>query len=202
MYPKAQYTGVGIADPERDEEIRQEFQAQVKDDTIRKDRQIIVLIDTLPSGFNLSDGVVGVDDGWDHEVLGKFSISNFDTHLRFSNYKDGWRKGLCYPQVPLQWLTLTLWTLVPTDYPCHPLISAKKTSVIQDVRALVHAAGGDAAIISYRGQGDDRAVGAGGFIIRLDRKAVDENGDLETTPIPKDDLKSNLASLDSTEATL
>jgi len=38
----------------------------------------------------------------------------------FRDYRPGggWRTALCYPQVPLTWLTLGLWSLIPTYYVC------------------------------------------------------------------------------------
>ena len=33
-----------------------------------------------------------------------------------------WRRGLCYWQVPIAWLTLGIWHLVPLYYPCIPAI--------------------------------------------------------------------------------
>ncbi len=45
------------------------------------------------------------------------------------NADESLRRGYCYWQVPLHWLTLGLWYVVPTDYPCNVgKVGGQKTS--------------------------------------------------------------------------
>ncbi len=97
---------------------------------------ISVLFD-LPNGITESNGVFSVSNESDYEVLGTVKtqsngvISDLEVPMYFYSFNEDekWRKYLCWPQVPLTWLTLTAWTIVPLYYPCW----TRDTNNVQDV---------------------------------------------------------------------
>ncbi len=153
------------------------YDKNLKSKATRNKQDIVVFVQTLPDGFSYQHGITSVEEGWNHSLLGNFILTpKYDPGLftvPFRRYEDGWRKGLCYPQVPLHWASFGLWALVPTDYPCHAEILRKKEKLIQDARVLAHTAGGDAAIVYFISPKGDRALGLRGVVVRLDPNQSD-----------------------------
>ena len=83
----------------------------------------------LPRGISLNEEQeIRVSPGSEYEVVEKVYlkipfinnpyISNGT--LWFYSYRpeEGWRKPFCHWQVPLHWVTLGLWSIVPLSWPC------------------------------------------------------------------------------------
>jgi hypothetical protein len=91
-----------------------------------EDEVVKVLFEKLPDGVTIKDGQL-VADATRYELLGRISVSyNRPTIANFGfwPYKfkkgDRWRYALCPLQVPLAWVTLSLWAWIsPTYWPCH-----------------------------------------------------------------------------------
>lgn len=177
LTPKVQYQGFGEADPERDDRLAKELRAAVVEQRAPPPGlEPKVMVDTLPKGIRPMTGGSGIEleAGSPYRILGQFSLHpQVGVHYfvsGFFDYAQGWRKALCWPQVPLQWLTLGFWSVVPTDYPCHPSVSGMrpKAEVIRDVKALAAAAGADVVLMGYAVTYDDEANGAVGWLLKTE----------------------------------
>ena len=71
-------------------------------------------------------------------------------------YEEGWRKGYCYPQVPLKILTLGLWYLVPLGWPCMAVApgdtAERERALLRSIRHGTAAMGGNLAVVVAAGQ--------------------------------------------------
>src|SRR5262249_52715369 len=97
--PRAVYTGFGKADPDRDEQVSngyREHLAQVAPD------DVVVLVDTIPEGLEITGTNIMVKEGYQHQLVGKFELAqNFGMSMTglmwFTDYESSWRKPYCYP---------------------------------------------------------------------------------------------------------
>ncbi len=180
---KVEYTGLGVADPASDDQIAQDYKQRIHREP-KEVQDVVVLVDTLPEGFKYDDGVLSVADGFDHDVIGKFRFrmgtASFYFLAWFLDYEDGWRKGLCYPQVPLEWVSMGIWSAVPSSYPCHPG-PRTKAGLVGEAKVLAAAAGGDGVIMGYNSVKQAKALGAEGFIVVLDPEV--RGKDMKTEPM-------------------
>jgi len=109
--------------------------------------EVKVLVDTVPEGISVNDGQISSESDYEHEVIGHFSFrpdykrQDSDALDAFTNYKTGWRKAVCYPQVPLRYVTLGLWKIIPTSYPCYGSISQSKEDMISEAQKLTKITG-------------------------------------------------------------
>jgi hypothetical protein len=187
--PPAEYLATGQADPEKEQEVREKF-AETNPEEPAKD--VDVFVDTIPEGFGYADGVLSVQEGYQHQVLGKFELPGGGSIMDyypwgFTDYKEGWRKGLCYWQVPLGYATLFVWTFVfPASYPCMATGVMTKVELLRYIRQLAKSAGGDTVIFSYTSAHNDKATGAVGFVIRKDPRFTDQK--MESKPMQMDEL--------------
>ena len=87
----------------------------------------------------------------------------------FYDYPEGesWRNVYCGVQVPLTWLTLSIWTFVPFHYPCAvnegaspSAVGDRRSRVIRTMQKATKAAGGDLLVVT--GLGDLHLVAPGG----------------------------------------
>lgn len=186
IQPTLNYEGFGAADPERDQAMVQKLR---ETEPPPVGSEVVVLVDTIPEGINLDDGAIKVEDGYQHQLLGKFALlpgaGGFVSAISFPDYKDSWRKGYCYWQAPLGWVTLTLWTfLVPLNYPCWGDASMEKKDAVAEAKQVAKAAGGDLVIMTYAGAGlggdANYVYGAVGFILKVDPRM--KQGDIKTKP--------------------
>lgn len=179
--PVVSYSAFGDADPEGDDAVV--AGAENGEDVPKGD--VRVLVDQIPEGLELSDGKITVLDGYDHQLVGKFkAVPQLTQHgflalFSFADYEAGWRKGYCYPQTVLNYLTLTMWSyLVPLAYPCWGDARTDKASVVRYARRVAKAAGGNLVIMSYV---EIRDFVAGlGYILVADPRML--SGELETKP--------------------
>lgn len=90
-----------------------------------------------------------------------------------------WRKGLCYWQVPLFWITLGAWAIVPLNYPCHSAIwhtGSLREVAGEDTRKLILEDALKAEALRLQGNAVVLAFiadqGATGWIVRLKDRPV------------------------------
>lgn len=166
VYPKTSFEGNWSEDPAKDREMRTHLEA-LRLDTEKADESIQVFVDKIPAGLTLDKGVMSVDRDAPLEILGRAEVYAADPSIFvFPDYTDGWRKGLCYWQRPLMWMTIGLWHLVPIYYPCGVRSLAPKEEVINAARNLVQDLGGNMFVGTYVRAHDDRAEGIVGFVVR------------------------------------
>ncbi|MBL9039924.1 MAG: hypothetical protein JNG84_15505 [Archangium sp.] len=79
----------------------------------------------LPTGVTVKEGVISASPESSFDVVGTFTYvppareTNLFALVWFNDYSGVGRKILCYPQVPLEWVSLGMWgVLSPTAYPC------------------------------------------------------------------------------------
>lgn len=95
-------------------------------------KEIVVMsAPKLPKGLTIKDGKATITAEFEYEIVGEIFTDTKglmgNTGFRaipfyFYDYPEdeaSWRKPLCWPQVPLGWITLGLWSIfMPTYYPC------------------------------------------------------------------------------------
>jgi hypothetical protein len=166
--PRTTFVGLAEANPRRDQDLVSGYRhAPVNTAEVR------VLIDTLPPGVEMASGEIQIQQGYSHRLIGRFSLDGGQRKglaaLRgFPNYRAGWKKGYCYPQTVLTYLTLFIWSILPPSYPCYASATVPKEDLVNDMKALAAASGGDVVVAGYQEGADDRAKGATGFILAVD----------------------------------
>ncbi|MEW5742987.1 MAG: hypothetical protein AB1938_28990 [Myxococcota bacterium] len=163
------YTAFGEADPARDKSVLDGFD-KLSEAPQSSRPEVKVLVDTLPVGVDVKDGTITVENGAPYELVGKFAIGTKGGF--FPDYKDGWRKGLCYPQQPLMAVTLLIWAAVPTYWPCFASGTMSRADAIEAAKTLAWSAGANLVLLSYAGQGDE-VGGSVGFLLKTDLSAFD-----------------------------
>jgi hypothetical protein len=124
-------------------------------------RHIPVLLNQLPEGVSFSGEQIQVapDSPWTL-IAEATAMPNGGRNywlMGFYDYNEdeSWRKGLCYWQVPLHWLTIGLWYIVPTDYACNVFESnsvssanERKRRVISTLQRAASASGADLVVLT------------------------------------------------------
>ncbi len=161
---------LGPYDGEGEKEIVRKFQEAAAEEIRVSPEEVTVLVNSFPAGIRVDGTTVSVQDGYDHKLIAQFSLATQGFPIQFLDYKSGWRKGYCYPQVPLGWVTLTIWNIFsPLNWPCHGSYSTEKVELIENARRLAAAAGGDLVVMEFQGvSGRDHASWGRGFIISRD----------------------------------
>lgn len=134
-------------------------------------KEVTVLIDQMPPGMVMNGNTPIISDNAGVEMVGKFDLeartSNFFFTARFVDYAEVWRKGLCWWQVPLEWVTFGIWSASPTTWACFP---AKPIMSKQDALTYIKkaAAGTDADVVvmTYDGERDESLRSARGWFLR------------------------------------
>jgi len=170
VHRRATFSSTGAADPTADTKIRDEFKANRANPLPAEAQSVTVLIDTVPEGVSLDDGVMGIEEGYEHRILGKFTLAA-DSGF-FPAYKTSWRKPYCYPQSVLVVGTLFLWAMMPTYYPCFPTEMISKAEMVDALKLLAYEAGGDLVIATYVGHNQDYANQAVGFVLQADPRVL------------------------------
>jgi hypothetical protein len=117
-----------------------------------------LLIGKLPDGVTMDRDVMKVDEA-KYEVLGRVNadLNNplaANLGMWVYDYAPGerWRVGYCAWQVPLSWLTFSLWAWIsPLHYPCKALMGSDEERTAQIVETLKRAGkalGADLVIVS------------------------------------------------------
>lgn len=131
------------------------------------DAPIEIFVGKIPAGLTLKEHVIYVDEGAPYEILGRATVVlNSGSAATFPDYKDGWRKPLCYWQAPLTWVTLGIWMLIPLNYPCGVPTYLPKEKVLAVTRNLVRELGGSFFVGNYLFENEDQAGGLDGFVVR------------------------------------
>jgi len=183
LAPNYSYQGFGAADPHRDRSVVDKIESTK---TTPTSNEVVVLLDTIPEGLRVNQGVLHVEDGWHHEVLGKVEVSpnghaSFISLLGFPQYEDGGHKVACYPQTVLTYATLTLWAFIsPTAYPCWGRVGLDDETVIDSLRKAGAAAGGNLVVASVL-RINDKIYMAHGMVLRADPRLR-----AKTAPAPSD----------------
>lgn len=172
LHRTVEYTATGAADPRGDAKVKEDFEAERANPLPPEAESATILIDTVPEGVSLENGVLGIEDGYRHQIIGKFKMGP-DMGI-FPAYTEGWRKGVCYWQQPLVLVTLFIWVLVPTYYPCYVTGAVDKADMVDALKRVAYEAGGDLVIATYVGENQDRATSAVGFILRADPRLAGE----------------------------
>jgi hypothetical protein len=106
-----------------------------------------VLVGQLLPGMTYKDGLLSVDQEM-YEVLGKVSAE--PSHRFFYPYKETWRRPVCWPQIPLVYATLFVWTVVPTSWGCFVHDGSpdeRKESIVGAMRRATKALGGNLVLV-------------------------------------------------------
>jgi len=102
------------------------------------------------AGLDVVDGTLKKFRGQDIEVIGTFEMRG-ETHGPFypSDYLNVGRKIFCWPQVPLAWLTLGIWLIIPTSYFCYGQTPVDRDHWIAWVKQMVDSAGGNLGVVTF-----------------------------------------------------
>lgn len=186
VVPGVIYRKVGKVDPEQEATTSEQMMDSIRQHQTTAD-QVDVVLDLMPPGLREAGDKLVIEPGYEHEVIGRVTVQGrkapFFFLARFIDYRDVWRKALCYWQVPLEWLTLGIWSIVPLSYPCHASgATLTREEAIEDLRNAALPAGADLAIVfTGRARADDvKQMSA--WLVRLDKRAAHE-APLEIPPL-------------------
>jgi hypothetical protein len=130
--------------------------------TTQNEQSVSISNSHLPRGIVISGGKAIISPAFPYEILGEvhtetngeFAIGIANAHgvpLYFYPYSEdeGWKNPFCHIQVPLAWVTLAIWTLVPTYWPCRTLdsngaddVDARKMRIVNTLKKATKAMGG------------------------------------------------------------
>lgn len=172
LVPSVNYTAAGTADAVLDRTSDSTMREAIKNGAPGSER-VVVLVDAAPEGIRMEAGRPIVEATFQHQVLGKVSIEartgGFLFIARFLDYRETWRKVLCYWQVPLEWFTLGLWSLVPTSYGCFAGAAfLDKADALSDVRNAAMAVGADMVLLTYSKEKNEKVRGVTGWLLKFD----------------------------------
>ncbi len=152
----------GQPDPDEDDRI-----VELAENGGRRASAVTVYSGKLPQGLELTESgsKLIVEKGFEShfQVLGT-AESDFTKGLGSGtlnnlfwtwNYKEGWRKALCYWQVPLKIATIGVWNLIPLQYPCIATLPSQEKDRqkvhLANLRSLAVAMGGNMVVLSGKG---------------------------------------------------
>lgn len=130
-------------------------------------QDVAVIENDETSGLEVVDGTVKSYRGSDVEVLGTFELEGA-VHSPFypSDYLAIPRKIICWPQVPLTWLTLGIWLIVPTSYACWSKTPTDREHWLAWVKQVVDSAGGTLGVVTFGPRKDNIDV-AKGYVVKV-----------------------------------
>lgn len=161
LRPAVSVTRFGDVNPKADRELAL---AAAKSEESAEDVRVVQ--GQLPEGLELLEQstTIAVARGYEqsYQVLGtvEADYGPVGSSLGITNlfwapdYDEGWRKALCYPQVPLKILTMSLWVAVPLHYPCWATIPGedeRMEPLIQHVRKGAKAMGANLVVLTATG---------------------------------------------------
>jgi hypothetical protein len=151
---------------QRQKDVLERFKAIRANPPLDKLGDVKILQNATPEGIEIKDGTISVKEGYPHVVLGKFTLSSaLASTIWFADYEPTWRKGYCYPQVPLTWVTIGLWQfLVPLAYPCWGGKLSHDVA-IQQMKTLAVVVGAN-LIVAEIVEADDVVGRVNGILIR------------------------------------
>jgi hypothetical protein len=130
---------------------------EAKEMTDTKAKEVKVLVGTIPEGMDLDHETLRVDPA-KYELLGRVEANlnnplaaNMGLWVYDYARDERWRLGYCAWQVPLSWMTLTLWAwLSPTHYPCKATMGddeARTANIVETLRRAGKALGADLVVV-------------------------------------------------------
>jgi hypothetical protein len=129
----------------------------------------VTVVESNPDNTDLDvvDGTLRRYRGQDVQMIGTFELAG-EIHSPFypSDYLAFPRKIICWPQVPLTWLTIGIWMIVPTSYACWSKTPVDRDHWIAWVKQMVDSAGGNLAVVTF-GPKKDSIDEAKGYIVRV-----------------------------------
>jgi hypothetical protein len=160
IHPDAVVQSFGESNPAHNKQIAEQAM-----DRGANDEGVKVISGKLPDGLDIQERgtKIVVQPGFEskYTVLGtieadynRATASGTVKNVYWAwNYDEGWRKGLCYPQVPLKILTLGIWSFfVPLHYPCFASIPGDESDRQTDLQAVIargaKVMGGNLAILT------------------------------------------------------
>ncbi len=119
------------------------------------------------AGLEVVDGTLKKFRGQDIEVVGTFEMRG-ELHGPFypSDYLGVGRKIFCWPQVPLAWVTVGLWLIIPTSYFCYGKTPVDRDHWIGWVKQIVDSAGGNLGVVTF-GPRKDSIDTAKGYVLKV-----------------------------------
>lgn len=157
--PTASIHSFGDFDPARDRAL-----SEAAEDRSVDVSGVRVVVGSPPDGLELADNgfKLIVKDGYQsaYQVLGTVHVAYLRDlenaivrNLFWTwNYEQSWRKVLCYPQVPLKILTLGIWYIVPTEYPCLAVVPSnehdREADLVTALRRGAKVMGGNLVFLS------------------------------------------------------
>ncbi len=144
------------------------------DEVVELAKPVRILERSLPPGVSFENGLITTTPESHLQVLGtasfSFTTSNFVPMLAlfwFRDYSSVGRKVLCYPQVPLNWVTLGIWgSLIPTSIPCAVGMGLPIDEAYGVIRASAVAAGATLVLITGRQADDDKLYAVQAFFLK------------------------------------
>lgn len=168
IYPQVSVRHFGSMDPDRDESVG--FAANA---TATQNRlggvtpNVEVISGEMPEGLALQENgnkiVIQAGAEGKYKVLGEVEAdyNQAAAEMIWRNlwwtwaYDEGWRRVVCYPQVPLKILTLGIWAYIPTAWPCWAMVPGDETdrqrALVRSVKHGVAAMGGNLVIVTESG---------------------------------------------------
>jgi hypothetical protein len=151
------------ANPDHDNRVMADYEVH-KNNPVYAD--VTVIESDGKESLTIAEGNLAKFRGADLEVIGKFDLKpDSYTPWTFANYSSLPRKLLCWPQVPLMWITLGVWIAVPTSYFCWSRTPGKRDAWMAWIKQLVDSAGGDAGVVTFTGAGDEIET-VSGYVVR------------------------------------
>jgi hypothetical protein len=124
-------------------------------------KDVRVLVGSIPPGMTYEHEVLSVDPD-QYEVLGKVeaklnnpTAANLGLWVYDYAPDERWRVGFCAWQVPLSWVTFSLWSwLSPTHYPCKAVVGdeeSRTATIVQTLKRAGKAIGADLVVVPTLG---------------------------------------------------
>ncbi|MFL5321309.1 MAG: hypothetical protein ACJ790_16740 [Myxococcaceae bacterium] len=159
--------------------VLEKFSALRESDIGPDGTRILLFVESYPKGLIPNGRSVVNSPASDYDLLGGFDLyATGATTFWFADYASTPRKVLCYPQVPLTWVTLGLWQFVsPLAWPCVAKARMDRSLAWSQVRHVARAAGADAAVVLLKSQ-DDEVIDAWGWLLKKKASAHTEPKDV------------------------
>jgi hypothetical protein len=145
---------------------------------------VVVVENDENAGLEVVDGTLKRYRGQEIEVLGTFLIEG-EVHSPFypADYLATPRKIACWPQVPLTWLTLGIWMIIPTSYFCWSKTPDDKDHWIAWVKQIVDSAGGNLGVVTF-GPKPNSIDEAKGYVLKVTNPKAPPQGPPPPPPPP------------------